>query len=73
MMLMIIDPKDKPLEPASKFVMVMSEYDSKDIMKFEAEYYTINGYADQYITNPLEVNHGELVRMYVISIGTTLP
>ena len=70
---MIIDPKDKPLEPAREFVMVMSEYDSKDIMKFEAEYYPINGYADQYITNPLKVNHGELVRMYVINIGTTIP
>src|SRR5215210_4708088 len=70
---MIIDPKDKPLEPAREFVMVMSEYDPKDIMKFEAEYYPINGYIDQYITNPLEVNHGELVRMYVINIGTTIP
>ena len=70
---MIIDPKDKPLEPAREFVMVMSEYDSKDIMKFEAEYYPINGYADQYIANPLQVNHGELVRMYVINIGTTIP
>lgn len=70
---MIIDPKNKPLEPAREFVMVMSEYDSKDIMKFEAEYYPINGYADQYITNPLQVNHGELVRMYVINIGTTIP
>jgi plastocyanin len=70
---MIIYPKDKPLEPAREFVMVMSEYDSKDIMKFEAEYYPINGYADQYIANPLQVNHGELVRMYVINIGTTIP
>ncbi|HEX2168685.1 MAG TPA: multicopper oxidase domain-containing protein [Nitrososphaera sp.] len=70
---MIVDPKDKPLEPAREFVMVMGEYDSKEIMKFEAEYYPINGYADQYITNPLEVNHGELVRMYIINIGTTIP
>jgi nitrite reductase (NO-forming) len=70
---MIVDPRDKPLEPAREFVMVMGEYDSKEIMKFEAEYYPINGYVDQYITNPLEVNHGELVRMYVINIGTTIP
>jgi nitrite reductase (NO-forming) len=70
---MIIDPKDKPLEPAREFVMVMNEYDSKDVMKFEAEYYPINGYTDQYIANPLKVNHGELVRMYVINIGTTIP
>jgi nitrite reductase (NO-forming) len=70
---MIVDPKDKPLEPAREFVMAMGEYDSKEVMKFEAEYYPINGYADQYIKNPLEVNHGELVRMYVINIGTTIP
>jgi nitrite reductase (NO-forming) len=70
---MIIDPKDTPLESAREFVMVMGEYDSKEIMKLEAEYYPINGYVDQYMTNPLEVNHGELVRMYVINIGTTIP
>jgi nitrite reductase (NO-forming) len=70
---MIVDPRGKPSEPAREFVMVMGEYDSKEIMKFEAEYYPINGYADQYITNPLEVNYGELVRMYVINIGTTIP
>jgi nitrite reductase (NO-forming) len=70
---MIVDPRDKPLESAREFVMVMGEYDSKDIMKFEAEYYPINGYADQYITNPLEANNDELVRMYVINIGTTIP
>jgi nitrite reductase (NO-forming) len=71
---MIIDPpKTKPLEPAREFVLVMSEYDSKDIMKFEAEYYPINGYADQYMKNPLQAMDGELVRMYVINIGTTIP
>jgi nitrite reductase (NO-forming) len=70
---MIVDPRDKPLEPAREFVMVIGEYDSKEVMKFEAEYYPINGYADQYIINPLEVNNDELVRMYVINIGTTIP
>jgi nitrite reductase (NO-forming) len=70
---MIIDPKDTPLESAREFVMVMGEYDLKEIIKLEAEYYPINGYVDQYMTNPLEVNHGELVRMYVINIGTTIP
>jgi predicted nucleic acid-binding protein len=70
---MIIDSVDKPLEPAREFVMVMSEYDSTDVMKFEAEYYPINGYFDQCVANPLELNHGELIRMYVINIGTTIP
>lgn len=70
---LIVDPKDKPLEPAREFVMVMSEYDTKNIMNFESEYYPINGYADQYLKHPLQVQHGELVRMYVINIGTTIP
>jgi nitrite reductase (NO-forming) len=70
---MIVDPKDMPLEPAREFVMVMSEFDSKNIMEFETEYYPINGYADKYVTNPLEINHNELIRLYVINIGTTIP
>ncbi|MFL6526270.1 MAG: multicopper oxidase domain-containing protein [Nitrososphaera sp.] len=70
---LIVDPKDKPLEPAKEFVMVMSEYDDENIMKFEAEYYPINGYADQYVQNPIIVDHDELLRLYVINIGTTIP
>lgn len=70
---MIVDPIDKPLEPAREFVMVMSEFDSKNIMEFETDYYPINGYADKYVTNPLEINHDELIRLYVINIGTTIP
>lgn len=70
---MIVDPIDKPLEPAREFVMVMSEFDSKNIMEFETEYYPINGYADMYVTDPLEINHDELIRLYVMNIGTTIP
>ena len=70
---LIVDPKDNPLPPAREFVMVMSEFDSKSIMKFETEYYPINGYLDQYIQNPLTINHDELLRLYVINIGTTIP
>lgn len=70
---LIVDPKDRLLPPAREFVMVMSEYDDDNIMKFEAEYYPINGYADQYILNPLIINYGELLRLYVINIGTTIP
>jgi len=70
---LIVDPKDNPLPPAREFVMVMSEYDDDDIMKFETQYYPINGYADQYVQNPIIVNYGELLRLYVINIGTTIP
>lgn len=70
---LLVDPKDDPLPPAREFLMVMSEYDSKEIMKFEAEYYPINGYADQYIQTPLRAEQDELIRIYAINIGTTIP
>ena len=70
---LIVDPKDKPLPPAKEFVLVMSEFDEDNIMKFETEYYPINGYADQYVLNPLIVNYGQLLRLYIINIGTTIP
>jgi nitrite reductase (NO-forming) len=70
---LIVDPKDTPMPPAREYVMVMSEYDTKNIMKFETDYYPINGYADQYVKNPLILNHDELLRLYVINIGTTIP
>lgn len=70
---LIVDPKDNPLPPAREFVMVMSEYDDDNIMEFETEYYPINGYLDQYVHDPIEVNHDELLRLYVINMGTTIP
>ena len=72
---LIVDPKDKSLlPPAKEVVMVMSEYDLEDQLGgFEADYYLINGYADQYLRNPITINHGELLRMYIINIGTTIP
>ena len=70
---LIVDPKDNPQPAAREFLMVMSEFDTKNIMKFETDFYPINGYADQYVHNPIEVNHDELLRLYVINIGTTIP
>ncbi len=70
---LIVDPKDKPLPPAKEFVMVMGEYSLKDQLGLEADYYIINGYADQYMHNPLQINHGDLMRLYVINLGTSIP
>src|SRR5215208_2698325 len=70
---MIVDPKDTPLPPAREFVKVLSEFDDDNIMKFETKYYPINGYLDQYVQNPIQVDRDELVRLYVINIGTTIP
>ena len=70
---LIVDPKDKPVAPAREFVMVMGEYDLKNQVGFDADYYFINGYADQYVHHPLEINHNDLMRIYLINLGTTIP
>ena len=71
---LIVDPKDKTLlEPAKEFVMVMGEFNLKDQMAFDADYYLINGYADHYMRNPIEIDQGELLRLYLVNIGTTIP
>ncbi|AIC16037.1 multicopper oxidase domain-containing protein [Nitrososphaera viennensis] len=76
---LIVDPKDdsnsKP-EPAREFVIVMGEFDPEDQESFVPRYYLVNGYADQYMgedNNMLHVRQGELIRMYVINMGTTIP
>jgi FtsP/CotA-like multicopper oxidase with cupredoxin domain len=70
---LIVDPSEKPLPPAKEFVMVMGEYSLEDQLGLDADYYIINGYADQYMHNPLQINHGDLMRLYVINLGTTIP
>jgi nitrite reductase (NO-forming) len=70
---LIVDPKDRPLPPAKEFVMVMGEYSLEDQLGLDADYYIINGYADQYMHNPLQINYGELMRLYVINLGTSIP
>ena len=70
---LIVDPKNKPIAPAREFVMVMGEYDLKNQVGFDADYYFINGYADQYVHHPLEINHNDLMRIYLINLGTTIP
>jgi FtsP/CotA-like multicopper oxidase with cupredoxin domain len=70
---LIVDPKNKPIAPAREFVMVMGEYDLKNQVGFDADYYFINGYADQYVHHPLEIYDNDLMRMYLINLGTTIP
>jgi len=70
---LIVDPIDKQIAPAKEFVMVMGEYSLKNQMGFEADYYMINGYADQYMHNPLQINQDDLMRIYLINLGTTIP
>ncbi len=73
----IIDPPD--LEPVDKeFVMVQSEYylgaqgDVADADKINAErpdLVVFNGYANQYRHEPLDVEVGERVRVWVVDAG----
>ncbi len=70
---LIVDPINKEIAPAKEFVMVMGEYSLKNQMGLDADYYMINGYADQYMHNPLEINHPDLMRIYLINLGTTIP
>ncbi len=70
---LIVDPLEKQITPAKEFVMVMGEYSLKNQMEFEADYYMINGYADQYVHNPLVINQDDLMRIYLINLGTTIP
>jgi plastocyanin len=70
---LIVDPVNKEIAPAKEFVMVMGEYSLNNQMGLEADYYLINGYADQYVHHPLEINQQDLIRIYLINLGTTIP
>jgi len=71
---MIIDPAVRPMDPAREYFFTLSEFDPNNTMEYFPEYYPLNGYANQYMDdNPIQVVKGELVRFYVIGIGTVLP
>ncbi|WP_336788496.1 multicopper oxidase domain-containing protein [Paenibacillus sp. MMO-177] len=58
----IIDPKT-PRKPAKEFTMVMNGFDLD--LDGENEVYTVNGYAFAYMSRPIKVKAGELVRIYI--------
>jgi nitrite reductase (NO-forming) len=81
----VVDPA-KPLPRADReYVLVASEWylngdgvdepASLDMAKARAmlpDWTTFNGYANQYVTHPLEADPGETVRFYVVAAGPTL-
>jgi FtsP/CotA-like multicopper oxidase with cupredoxin domain len=71
--IMVIDPKES-LPPAKEYYMVFSEFstDENNLTKFIADVYPINGYSYQYINNPFEFNQTDLVRIYAITMGSTI-
>jgi len=66
----IIDPKT-PLEAAREYVLVMGEYDTQDQMTETPQYVMLNGYVDQYMSNPLPARVNETVRVYFINISAS--
>lgn len=69
---MIIDPISKPMTPAREYLLVLSELDPEEPMAHFTKYYPINGYANQYMDNPIQVVEGKTARFYVMNIGTVL-
>ena len=66
---MIIDPVHHEMDPAREFFFVLSEFDPEDPLTHFPKFYPINGYANQYMDNPIKVVKDELTRFYVIGIG----
>ncbi len=69
---MIIDPAIHPMEPAREYFFTLSEFDPNNALEYFTEFYPINGYANQYMDNPIQVVKGELTRFYVVGIGGVL-
>jgi nitrite reductase (NO-forming) len=78
---MIVDPADG-WPPAQEFVFVQSEFYLKDggsgvmvpdytmmLGHGTATYVVFNGYANQYVENPIPIRVGEPVRVFVMNAG----
>ncbi len=61
----IVDPKDGR-EPANELIMMMNAFDTN--YDGENEVYAVNSRAFYYLNNPIKVNRGELVRIYIANI-----
>jgi FtsP/CotA-like multicopper oxidase with cupredoxin domain len=62
----IVDPKDTPRPPADELIMVMNGFDTN----FDAdnEVYAVNTVAHHHMHDPIRVEVGRLVRMYVVNL-----
>lgn len=61
----IVDPRI-PRPPAKELVMVMNGFDTD--FDGENEFYTVNGVANYYVENPINIRVGELVRVYLVNM-----
>ena len=55
-----------------KYLFVLSEFDPDEPLATFTKFYPINGYANQYMDNPIQVVEGETARFYVMGIGGVL-
>ncbi len=69
----IVDPLTDPLTsnpatrpPATEMVMIMNGFDVD--FDDENEFYTVNGIANYYLDNPIQIRVGELVRIYLVNM-----
>ena len=69
---MIIDPVHHKMDPAREYLFVLSEMDPANPLANFTQFYPINGYADQYMEEPVRVVKNETARFYVIGIGGVL-
>ena len=81
----VVDPATPLPKADHEYVLVASEWylssdgveepASLDMAKaraMEPDWTTFNGYANQYVTHPLEADPGDTVRFYVVAAGPTL-
>ncbi|HEU4823261.1 MAG TPA: multicopper oxidase domain-containing protein, partial [Nitrososphaeraceae archaeon] len=61
----IVDPKT-PRPPADEMVMVMNGYDTD--FDTENNFYTVNGIPYYYMHHPIQIEKGQLVRIYLVNI-----
>lgn len=69
---LIIDPVHHTMDPAREYLFVLSEIDPANPLANFTRFYPINGYADQYMEEPVRVVKNETARFYVIGIGGVL-
>jgi nitrite reductase (NO-forming) len=81
---MIVDPKEG-WSPAQEFALVQSEFYTKDagngvmipdytkmLGHGAMDRVTFNGYANQYVENPIEVKAGEPIRVFIVNAGPNI-
>jgi FtsP/CotA-like multicopper oxidase with cupredoxin domain len=61
----IVDPKT-PRPPADEMVMVMNGYDTD--FDTENNFYTVNGIPYYYMHHPIQIDNGQLVRVYLVNM-----